>query len=367
MSDNHRRYRAIKSALQQMYFQEVKGRQAQQLTVLAMLINGIVGSQRSQLPAIASKSPDGQQRESRIKRFQRWLKNEDITYTKYFMPFAQAVLAGLSQQPLVLVIDGSEIGRGCLCLMVSVIYQTRALPLGWLVIKGQKGHFSAECHTQVLAQIHALLPPEADVILLGDGEFDSVALQTTLRDYGWHYVCRTAKNVLICEGETWFSWDDLWLQPGECVAIPDVGFTAANFAPVLVIAWWEVGYQHPIFLVTNLDLPEEACHWYRRRFRIETFFSDQKSRGFHLHKSHLHDPERLARLLLACCLAYLWIVYLGVLAKNDLWLPRIHRTHRCDLSLFQLGFALLDHCLNESLPIPVTFHLSFDPLLKSVR
>jgi hypothetical protein len=40
---------------------------------------------------------------------------------------------------------------------------------------------------------------------------------------------------------------------------------------------------------------------------IETFFSDQKSRGFHLHKSHIADATRLARLLIAACLAYIWM------------------------------------------------------------
>ena len=44
---------------------------------------------------------------------------------------------------------------------------------------------------------------------------------------------------------------------------------------------------------------------------IETFFADQKSRGFHLHKSHIADQTRLARLLVAACLAYIWIVYLS--------------------------------------------------------
>jgi len=48
---------------------------------------------------------------------------------------------------------------------------------------------------------------------------------------------------------------------------------------------------------------------YQKRFRIETFFSDQKSRGFHIHKSHISDPRRLSRLLIAACVAYLWIVY----------------------------------------------------------
>jgi hypothetical protein len=65
---------------------------------------------------------------------------------------------------------------------------------------------------------------------------------------------------------------------------------------VLVILWWDRRSAEPIYLVTNLDLVAEACHWYRRRMRIETFFSNQKSRGFHLHKSHISNPQRMARL-----------------------------------------------------------------------
>ena len=109
-----------------------------------------------------------------------------------------------------------------------------------------------------------------------------------------------------------------------------------------------------------MDLAEEACHWYARRFRIETFFSDQKSRGFHLHKSHISDPERMSRLLIAACLAYIWIVYLGVIAHQEKWVAVIHRPDRCDLSLFQLGLDLLEHFLNESLPIPVSFQMPIE-------
>jgi hypothetical protein len=69
-----------------------------------------------------------------------------------------------------------------------------------------------------------------------------------------------------------------------------------------------------IFLVTNMELVGEACYWYDKRYRIETFFSDEKSRGFHLNKSHIDDPARLARLMIAACLAYIWIVFLGALA-----------------------------------------------------
>jgi hypothetical protein len=38
---------------------------------------------------------------------------------------------------------------------------------------------------------------------------------------------------------------------------------------------------------------------YRKRFNIETLFSDLKSRGFNAHKSGLRDPERVSRLLIA--------------------------------------------------------------------
>src|SRR5436309_6438702 len=92
-----------------------------------------------------------------------------------------------------------------------------------------------------------------------------------------------------------------------------------------------------------MDAAEEACRYYQKRFRIETFFSDQKSRGFHLHKSHISDPQRLSRLLIAACLAYIWIVYLGSLCEKEGWRSVIHRSDRCDISLFQLGLRLLEH------------------------
>jgi hypothetical protein len=99
--------------------------------------------------------------------------------------------------------------------------------------------------------------------------------------------------------------------------------TAARYGPVSMPAIWEHAYQEPIYLVTNLSDLDAAVQLYRKRAHIETFFSDQKSRGFHIHKSHLCAPARLSRLLIASCLAYLWIVYLGVCAMRDDWMYRL--------------------------------------------
>ena len=37
---------------------------------------------------------------------------------------------------------------------------------------------------------------------------------------------------------------------------------------------WNADTAGPLYLVSNLATAEEACRWYEKRFRIETFFSD---------------------------------------------------------------------------------------------
>jgi len=356
--DNLRRYQAVMAALKEFYPEEPQGNVARHLKTLAWLISGIVGSQRTNYRAIAKKAPDGNKVESRIKRFSRWVVNERIDDATYFAPYALALVVSLANRPLALVIDGSCVGQGCQALVVSVVYGRRALPLGWLVVKGGKGHLAEDSHLTLVEQVAELVPPGATVIFLGDGEFDGVRLQERVDELGWQYVCRTAKDIILTEAEAEFTGQTLGLRPGQLIAIPEVAFTRERYGPVQVVAWWAKDEVHPIFLVTNMELAAEACWWYKKRFRIETFFSDQKSRGFHLHKSHLDDPDRLATLMIAACLAYIWIVYLGRTAQQTGWDKVIHRTDRCDLSLFQLGLDLLEHFLNEGLPIPVAFQMS---------
>ena len=358
MSDNHRVYRQVTISLRKLYPQRITGNQARHLNTLAGMITGIVQSKSCHFEAMARKAPDRSKPESRVKRFSRLVKNEKVDVATYYLPFITVLLANLATcGPLVLVMDGSDIGRRCLALMVSVVYKKRAIPVAWLVVTGKKGHLPEEKHIALLEQVNKLIPSGSDVIFLGDGEFDGNEFQATLNQMGWNYVCRTAKNCLICDDGDWFALAEIRLRPGDCIDMPDVAFSQACYGPLLVIAWWDKNHQEPIYLVSNMDCVGEACYWYSKRFRIETFFSDQKSRGFCLHQSHISDPKRLTRLLMATCLAYIWLIYLGTLAVRDQWLTIIHRSGRCDLSLFQLGIRLLDHFLNEGLSIPFALQL----------
>ncbi|MEZ4987418.1 MAG: hypothetical protein R2795_20630 [Saprospiraceae bacterium] len=48
------------------------------------------------------------------------------------------------------------------------------------------------------------------------------------------------------------------------------------------ILWKDRGFNDPIPLLTNMDLGEMACRYYKRRFKIETMFKQLKSAGFQL-------------------------------------------------------------------------------------
>ena len=283
------------------------------------------------------------------------MSHEQQTQGIWFLPVAEQLLQRLADKPLQLVMDGSTVGRGCMALMVSVVYHGRALPLCCLVVRGKKGHLPEELHRTLLHQVHSLVPAGAKVTFLGDGEFDGVGLQGDCERYGWQYVCRTATNICLRAFGVELTVGMLAPQRGELLALTPVLMTAQRYGPVSILALWQERCDEALYLVTNMADLDAAFAAYQKRPHIETFFSDQKSRGFHIHKSHLSDPARLTRLLVASCLAYVWLVYLGVCAVRDGLLAQIHRKDRCDLSLFRLGLRLVARCLNEEKPIPDGF------------
>jgi hypothetical protein len=213
------------------------------LLTLAALLSGIVGSKSTQLPHIAAKVPNGTKPESRVKRFARWVDNARILEEVYLLPYADVLLRHLALPTLVLVMDGSGVGRGCPALMLHVVDQGRALPLAWRVRQAPQGHFPAELPIALVDRISGLLPAGAQVVLLGDGEFDGTRLQQTLQQVGWSYACRTATST----GATWagetFRLDALGacLKPGRLIELKEVHGTREAYGPMMVLCCWAKG------------------------------------------------------------------------------------------------------------------------------
>jgi hypothetical protein len=290
------------------------------MNTLAAMITGIIIGKESQLPKIANNVPDPIKVPSTEKRFKRLIINEKVTEETYFLPFIQSVLNKLGPEEMVLAVDGSLVGRGCICLMINLIYKSRALPLAFIVVKGKKGHLPEDTHIELVKKLRPLIPESTKrVILLGDGEFDGTMLQQTVSDFGWKYVSRTSSNITIYADDEPFPIDMLAaaLPQGHYKHLRNCTITRKKHGPVTAIAWWGEDNDEPIFLVTNFKSASKACEYYAKRFTIETFFSDQKSRGFKIDKSHLSSPQRLTRLMYASCLAYLWIIFFWYLGIGD--------------------------------------------------
>jgi hypothetical protein len=157
MSDNRRVYRTIRTTMRQLFPTEPKGNQVRMLATLAAMVSGIVLGKSCQLPTIARKTPDPAKADSRIKRYSRWIQNERIDYEGYYLPFVSQLLHHLASiREWVFIIDGSEVGHGCITLMISLIYGHRTLSITWLVVSGCKGHLSERLHLDLLSQLQAI-------------------------------------------------------------------------------------------------------------------------------------------------------------------------------------------------------------------
>lgn len=364
MTDRYQVYTKVLKVLKEMVSLSHPGH----ILTLAMLIAGIVTGRNAQLSAVSAETATKAKDKSNEMRLRRWVKHKSIDVDEIYMPFARQVLSALSVLPLMLVMDGSQVGRGCMVLMVSVLYQKRALPICWLVYKGKKGHTTGQRHVEALTKVLPLLPTESQVILLGDAEYDTTEMLRWVKEQErWNFVLRTSPQIYVQEGSQSQSISAYPLGKGQVFQRHQVGFTQEAAVCLNLVGWWSSRYEGPLYLVTSLDNGYQACKYYRRRFQIETFFSDQKSRGFHIHKSHLSDPARLSRLFLAACLAYLWMVCQGLLVIAEKKTGLIDRTERIDKSLFRLGLDWIHYALKSKLDFTPIFRFQLNHTLSNVR
>jgi hypothetical protein len=354
MSDSQRRYHAVKAKMSQL-LPEPWAACPSRLENLSLLVSSMVKAKDLTQHALAAEMPLAAQDTSLAQRQRRWLMNEAVTAEAYYVPIIRPVLASLSQATIPLILVTTAAGANCHLLRVAVGYQHRALPVTWQAGEGKRGHTKGETQIAVLERTQSLLPDEADVIVLGDGEFGHVTLLRWLQDQDYDDGLRVASDTWIEDEGQWRQLDSFDLQPDETIWLEQVRLTQQAFGPVNILLTFDARHNRLVPIVTSLPLPQEAQRWYRKRPWTEPLFGDLKGHGFDFQTSRLRHPDRLDRFMIAMALAYLWLCFLGSAALLTGLAKLVDRSDARQRSLFTIGRQWLNRLLKLDKPFLVSF------------
>lgn len=312
---------------------------------LAWMMVGIYYSKSVHLTKIANKIPGRAQRASREQRLRRFLKNAAVRVRAWYRSTAQQLLqAAAVGGEIRLIIDATKVTAHHQLLIVALAYRRRALPIAWTWVRYARGHSSGHKQLALLKYVRSLLPREVRVILVGDSEF--TPLLCAAQAWGWFFVLRQKGNYLFqVQGQPWQRLDTLITKPGQACWLENVLLTKEHRHRCHLLAWWKPGEKEPWLLATNLPSLRAAKRYYRYRMWIEEMFADWKGSGFDLESSRLRHFLRLSRLTLAVAWLYLWLVAFGSAVIKDGRRKEVDRPHRRDLSIFRIGYDMLERCL----------------------
>jgi hypothetical protein len=335
------------------------------LTNLVLLLMGMYKGRSVHLSHIARKLPVATKMSSLVKRLTRLLQNQAVDVRAWYKPMAEVWLANAQHSGHIrLIIDTTKISGQFRLALVALAFARRAIPLGQGWSAGALGHTTAELQLELLRYIRTLLPHGVAVTLVGDGEFSSAAVVAQLQAWGWHYALRCACDTLI-RTDTHSAWqqvDHAPLPHNKADFLPNMHVGKGQPVVTHVLRYWQRGEPRAWYLLTNLPTVQHTLKAYGLRMWIEELFGDLKGHGVDLEQSQLQHADRLARLTLAACLLYVWLMGMGAQVKalnqwQEIDRPRRHRDG--DLSLFRWGWDYVERriALQETIPAVEFAHI----------
>ena len=322
---------------------------------MAWLIAGLWVSESIHLSQIAKRLPWDIRSTSIERRFSRFLHNRAVRVRDWYEPVARMLItrALSSVGEVRLILDTTPVHHRAQVVIVSLAFRRRALPLVWAWIPQGKGHSSSYKQKALLAHVRRWIPPDAQVVVVGDSEFGSGALIQQLKAWGWDYVLRQKGRILIqfADRKGWTPLKEVSVNPGESYWYPNILATKKYQHACNLLVHWEVGEKTPWLLLSSYPTRGQTLQAYRRRMWAEEMHRDLKSQGYHLDKTHIRDWQVLSRLFLALALLYVWNIAIGTVVIKRGQRPWVDRRDRRDLSVFRIGSDTLMRRLSLGKPI----------------
>ena len=320
--------------------------------LLAWFMTGIYLGRTVHTSKVANKIPGQAKRASCTRRLSRFLANGAVRVRTWYEATVTTLLQAAAQSGQVrLIIDATQVAQDHQLLMVALAYRRRALPIAWTWVRAAKGHSSGRKQAALLSYVQRLMPPETRVVVSGDSEF--TPLQAQLEGWGWFYVLRQKGSHLYRSqaDQSWQRVDTLLDRPGQQCWLSAIELTEQHRLPCNFLAYWRQGEKQPWLLATNLPSARQTLQHYKVRAWIEEMFGDFKRNGADLQQSRLRHFLRLSRLTMVVALLYVWVVAFGSAVIKRGHRHLVDRVDRRDLSIFRIGYDMLERCLINNLPV----------------
>lgn len=335
-----------------------------QVANVALFSYGVVQAESSQQLQICRCLTAYGQRDSLIRRLQRFLSNDNLKVSQVCREWCQWIWKALGEPAqLTLLVDETKLSSHLGIMMVGLAYEKRCIPLAWHCYEvtnyprcGQVGLIF-----NLLMYVKKALPITVDALVLADrGIGTSPRLCRLIAEVlNWRYLFRVTCQTKIVTDETDYTIAQQ-VQPGEIWYAQGKIFKSRGKIPAYACAIWSIGYDEPWALVTN-D-PALTGFEYAERNWQEQGFRDIKSGGWHWDKSHVWMPQHARRLLVLLVIAYGWIVALGsfVFVTQQQSRPKTfadgHQERR--YSIFREGLFYWDAMLtgHQAIRVLLIFH-----------
>lgn len=128
----------------------------------------------------------------------RVLSNRLIDPIKVMRGFVPELVSKLTLhgESLILMLDQSKISDGFECLMISALFNKRAVPVVWSVVE-TKGPIGFDSQEKLLNQVLTMIPKGIAILLSADRFYGTSSIIEWCIKAGWHYRIRLKSNLIL--------------------------------------------------------------------------------------------------------------------------------------------------------------------------
>lgn len=263
----------------------------------------------------------------------RWLSNPLIDPIRVMKGFTPEIIEGITceGQVVILMLDQSKVGKGFECLMVSLRFGERAIPVAWRV-KKTEGEMGFDEQEPLLKAVKNLIPKNVKIMLAADRFYGTAALISLCQRFEWQYRIRLKGNLNLFHQDGWVI-NSHEAKKMKLKAVEDVRL--GEKGPLINVGiLHEEGHPEAWYIAMEDKPTTGRTLDYGLRWGIEALFSDLKTRGFSITKTQLKQTDRIERLLLVLTVALYWAVSTGITHRNT---SNSHKKKRNDLSPLSLN------------------------------